>query len=288
MIPGVLGGSILNPDFFETLRTDLIEGRLYLPPMPEVARRIRDCASDPEASAADLAKLISADPTLSGRLLHVANSPYFRGLKPVESVQAAVSRLGMVCVRNLVTSLVMGALFDEIATPAIRRPLREAWEYATRVAAYSFVIARRFTRLSPDEAMLAGLMHNIGIAPILIRASKDSHRMARFQDLLDAADRNHASIGALVAELWALPPKVAIAIAEHEDLTRRTPGLPDLTDVVCVANLHCRLGSRHRLARVDWSAVPAFARLQLTPEQSIAAMREARAQIAEMQQLLQH
>lgn len=275
-----------DPQFLDQVRDALRGNRISLPAMPEVATKVSQYADDPSMSAGELGRLISADPALAGRLLQIANSPFFRGLKAVDNIQAAISRLGAICVRNLVTSLVVGNMFERTAAPAIRRPLRAAWEHGTRVAAYSYVIARSFTATSPDEALLAGLVHNIGVLPLLMQASQDSTLMADFDALLAAVDESQSEIGAVLTELWSFPADVVHAVAEHEQLDRDTQMPPDLTDVVCVANLHCRLGTRHPLARVNWSEVPAFGRLGLTPEASIAAMREARAQIEGLQRLL--
>ena len=86
---------------------DVSKGQLDLPTLPEVALKVRKLVDDPTVSADKIAKLVGTDAALSARLLQVANSVFFRGLNSVDNVRTAVVRLGGVCVRNVVASLVM-------------------------------------------------------------------------------------------------------------------------------------------------------------------------------------
>jgi HD-like signal output (HDOD) protein len=277
----------LDQAYLDRLIDDLRDHRLALPAMPEVALKAGKYASqDSSMNSAELARLLAADAILAGRLLQIANSPFFRGLNPVENIQTAISRLGAICVRNLVMSLVIGQAFQQAGMHRIRKPLRQVWLHSTNVAAHSYVIARLATRLSPHEAMLGGLVHNIGMLPLLIQASQQPELLNDLEAYIDAAEIVHPSIGQVVLELWAFPEALAKAVAEHDDLNRVVEKGPDLGDVVQVANLHCRVGTPHRLAKVKWNTVPAFERLDLSPERSIQALREARTEIQALQRLL--
>lgn len=275
----------LTTSFLDELCDDIRHNRLSLPAMPEVAVKVGRYVNDERMDAAQLSKLLSADATLAGRILQIANSPFFRGLNPVDTVQGAISRLGAVCVRNLVNSLVIGQMFDSAALVAVRQQLKLAWQHSTRVAAHSYVIARRYTRLPADEAMLAGLTHNVGVLAVLAKAAKTPALHAT-ESLLAAIDAYHAQAGAVLLEQWSFPEVFQQVVREHEDLLRAPEWGVDLVDVVLVSNLHARLGTSHHLARVPWSGVPAFARLGLTPEASLTAMREARAEVDGLQRLL--
>jgi HD-like signal output (HDOD) protein len=152
--------------FYNELLADLENGSLVLPTLPEVALRVRDVVDDPDATAAQLADIIITDAALSARLLKVANSPLYRGRVAIDNIQMAVSRLGLSLVRNLVTSLVMEQMFQATSNRLDTR-LRELWEHSTEVSAICQVIASKHRGLKVDEAMLAGLIHDIGKLPIL-------------------------------------------------------------------------------------------------------------------------
>lgn len=273
--------------FIAALMEDVSSGQLELPTLPEIALKVRKLVDDPMTPADRIARLIGTDAALSARLLQVANSVFFRGLNSVENVRTAVVRLGGVCVRNVVTSLVTRQLYQADSMGPVKQELLNLWVHGTRVAAISHVLAQRFTRLNPDEAMLAGLIHDIGMLPILRRASQFPEALADRQILHRVMARMHREIGQIILQEWHFPELLVRVAAEHEDYYRDPGPEADYTDVVLVANLHSYAGqARHHTVNIDWNQVPAFGKLGLTPEQSIRVMAEAGAEIAEIQQLI--
>ena len=273
--------------FIATLMDDITKGRLELPTLPEIAMKVRKMVDDPMTSADLLAKIVGTDAALSARLLQVANSAFFKGLNPVENVRTAIVRLGSACVRNVVSSLVMNQLYQAKETAPIKKELHTLWVHGARVAAISQVLARRFTTLNPDEAMLAGLIHDIGTLPILKRALDFPEMLENREVLQNVINYMHADIGKLILEDWHFPEEVVVAASEHEDLERDHSPAPDYADVVLIANLHSYMGQmNNKYASVDWNNIPAMKKLGLTAEQSIAAMGEAQSEIAEIQKIL--
>ena len=99
-------------DFFlSTLFVDIQQNCLKLPTLPEIAMRVRRATSDENVTARRLAGLIKLDTALSARLLRVANSAIYHGVRPVERLQDAITRLGNTAMLNLVSSLAILQLF---------------------------------------------------------------------------------------------------------------------------------------------------------------------------------
>lgn len=269
----------------DDLMADLKAGRLKLPTLPEVALKVKTAVEEGEADAAHMARLIGVDPSLSARLLQVANSPLYRGVKGIDSLQAAITRLGTNQVRNLVTSLLMKQMFVS-RHPALRGRMQALWQHSTEVAAISHVVARSFTPLNPEQAMLAGLLHDIGALPILARAEQIPALAEDIATLDATIARLHTALGRVILETWKFAPELVTVVAEHENLAYDSGFPPDYVTVIIVANLHAHVGSDHRLAKVNWAEVPAFQRLGFTPGMSLKAMDEARQEIGEIQQLL--
>ncbi len=270
--------------FVAGMLDDIKANRLKLPILPEVAVRVRDAVSDEGSSAGKVAKLVGSDAALASRLLQVANSPLFRGAAKIESVQNAIARLGVPQVRSLVTSLIMKQLY-QTKSSILKKRMQRLWEHSTEVAAISHILARKFTKLKPDEAMLAGLIHDIGILPILVKAEEIPELANNDSALDEVIDKLHASIGRLILEAWKFPAELVAVAAQHEDLQRNSEQV-DYVDVVMVANLHSYIGSKHRHAGGNWNNIPAFAKLNLTPDQSIKALEEAKETMAEMKALI--
>lgn len=274
----------LIDQFVTGMLDDIKQNRVKLPILPEVAIRVRDAVNEENSSAGKVAKIVGSDAALASRLLQVANSPLFRGAAKIESVQNAIARLGVPQVRSLVTSLIMKQLY-QTKSDILKKRMQQLWEHSTEVAAICHVLARKFTKLKPDEAMLGGLIHDIGILPILVKA-EEVPELANNESALDEViNKLHAPIGRMILEAWKFPAELAAVAAQHEDLQYNSEKA-DYVDVVIVANLHSYIGGNHRHSNVSWSSIPAFAKLNLTPDQSVKALEEAKDAMAEMKALL--
>lgn len=267
----------LEEDFLDSLLNDLENDKLVLPTLPEVALKVRDTLEDEDSSLLDVAKVVTTDAALSARLIQIANSPLLRAAKQIETVEAAVTRMGGDMVRNLVTSIAMEQMFQATSDATDKR-LRRVWEHSTTVAAISSALAAQFTKLKPDQALLAGLVHDIGALPILARA-EDVPELLNNEALLDSIiQRAHTIVGEEILKKWNFPPELIAVAAEHEDLDRDSTSV-DYVDVVTVANLQSILGTDHHLTQKDWSTIPAFKKLGLEPEINVVDMDETNASI---------
>ena len=272
--------------FLKQITSDLEHNRVPLPMLPEIAIKIRDVVASPKASNEQMAKIIHADASISTRLLRIANSPLYRGRQHFETVQAAITRLGVKLVKNLVSSLALEQLYQPNASTLVHQELERLWSHNVTVAAISYVLAAKFTRLNPDEAMLGGLIHDIGALPILAHAEMFPELLNDQAALRRVVHELHASVGRVILETWHFSPELVACVAEHEQLDRNRSPEADLCDVVMVANLHTHIGTGHPSTKTDWSKVPAFAKLRLEPAQSVAVMTEARKEINAIEALL--
>lgn len=270
--------------FLDSLVNDLKNNKLVLPTLPEVALKVREAVNDDDVSIGDIAKVIATDAALSARIIQVANSPLLRASKAIETLDMAVNRLGMKLVRDMVTSMVMEQMF-QATTDLTDKKLRQVWEHSITVAAISHALATQFTNLNPELAMLAGLVHDIGVLPVITHA-EDYPELLNNEAALNAVIRAvHGKIGKAILKAWRFPEELVAVAAEHEDLTRNSPTV-DYVDVVTVANLQSYMGTDHPLANEDWSTVPAFAKLGLTHEVNVIEMEETAEGIKEVQRLL--
>ncbi len=271
--------------FYDELIGELERGALVLPTLPEVALRVRHVVDREDSSVSDIADIVNTDPALSARLIQVANSPLMRGVIHIDSVQVAIMRMGQKMVRDIVTGLVMQQMFQATSEATDTR-LHAIWQHSTLVAAISHYLAQQHTAVPPDQAMLAGLIHDIGALPILTRA-EEVPELLDDERLLDQVIRSlHCRIGERILTTWHFPHEMIAVAAGHESHQRRHDGPPDLLDIVIVANLQSYAGTDHPLAEVDWGTVPAFARLGLDTEIGVIDMDESAEQIKEVQKTL--
>lgn len=275
-------------DVVEQIRSELLQAveddQLVLPTLPEVALQVREAANDPDVDIPKLTRVIQNDTALTARLIKVANSPLLRASRPIEDLKMAVGRLGVNYTANLATSLAMQQMF-QATSDVIDQRMRETWSRSTEVAGIAHVLARHYTRLKPDQATLAGIVHRIGVLPILTYA-EDNRRLLRDIDALDAViDELHPKIGRHILESWSFPGELQMIPEEHLNFGRR-PAQVDYADVVMVANLQSYIGSDHPLTRLDWHGISAFDRLGLSPEINTAEAEDLSAEMEAAMALL--
>ena len=274
----------LAKTFLQELMQELESKTLVLPTLPEVALRVRDAVDDENSSIVGISRVIATDAALSARLIQVANSPLMRATQEIESLEMAVNRLGLKLVRDMVISMVMEQMF-QATSELTDMKLRQVWEHSTLVAAISHTLAAQFTKLQPQQALLAGLVHDIGILPIITKAEDYPELLEDEATLNRIIDKLHGKIGYAILKAWNFPADLMRVPLEHEDLQRNSEQV-DYSDVVTVANLQSYAGTDHPLASIDWSTVPAFDKLGLSPEINVIEMEETAEDIREAQRLL--
>ena len=147
----------------------------------------------------------------------------------------------------------------------IDRRLREVWSHSTEVAAISNVLAKNYTKLRPDRAMLGGLLHLMGVLPILTYAEDHTELLRDSITLNHVIDNMHPEIGTRILRAWEFPEEIACIPQEHMNF-KREAGKVDYADVVMVANLQTYAGTSHPLATMDWAHISAFGRVGLDPQ----------------------
>lgn len=273
----------------EQIRTEILAAidsdRLVLPTLPEVALRIRETAADPDVDVATLARVVQDDTAMTARLIKVANSPLLRASRPIEDIKGAVTRLGITYTANIATSMAMQQMF-QATSDAVDQRMRAAWSRSTEVASIAYALARHYTRLKPDQAALAGIVHRIGALPILTYA-EENRRLLKDPGTLDTLiEELHPAIGRRILERWSFPPELVIVPEAHLDFWRDVPKA-DYADVILVANLQSLIGTDSQLAHMDWSEISAFERLGLAPEVNTAEVEDLSADMEAAMALLQ-
>lgn len=197
---------------------ELLKKIHQLPRLPKAVSELLEAVNNDQISIKVIAAKVSQDPLMSARVLRLANSSYFGANRKVASIDAAVVRLGMQTLRNLViASAVVGAV-----PKAEGVDLGGFWGATFEVALYSQELAKH-THIPPEEAFTCGILHNIGdlfIATAAPDAAKaiDKAVMAgadKQETELKILDFDAATIGALLAQSWRFTDKLAAGIANQ-------------------------------------------------------------------------
>jgi putative nucleotidyltransferase with HDIG domain len=214
-----------------------------LPALPDVAVEVLKLTDDPEASARDVAGVISRDMSMTARVLKIANSAYYGMPRSVSTANEAVLILGMQSVRSL--ALAAGA-YDTLrgATPGYNLRAGELWKHSISVAVGAQIIAKETKATRPEQAFVAGLLHDVGKVILSEQIQPQFQAILALVELDGApfheAERSilgfdHAEVGARVAERWNLPNPLCDAIGAHHNLDAAVEA-PELAAVTHLAN----------------------------------------------------
>ena len=222
-------------DFTAMLEVEIAGDHIDLPSFPEVALRVRRALANEDVTIDQVVRVVSAEPSLVVRLLQLGNSA---ALNPsgrrLTDLRAAMTRIGFNMARSATIAFAMSQLRRAEAYRGLEKPFNDLWHTSTRVAAVTYVLAKRVAKPSAELALLAGLLHTVGKLYLLTRAG-------RFPDLLNDArvypalvQTWHARIAQAILVNWELAPPVVDAVQGFESADREREGDIDLLDVLWV------------------------------------------------------
>ncbi|TCI05263.1 HDOD domain-containing protein [Corallincola luteus] len=205
----------LLDNLLEQIKTDA----LVLPTLPEIALRVRDAVDNPEASLHSITDEIAKDPALTASMIRIANSAFYARAVKVTNLNAAVNRIGLEQVKNTATSMAMKQMFicqNDVVFDYFDRAWCDSVDVASAAGAIfaAYKLKHPGTALESDTLCLMGLVHNIGILPILAEAEKNASDLAN-RGFLDQAIRKLTKhIGVAIIKKWDFDKSFAIAIAK--------------------------------------------------------------------------
>ncbi|WP_020409340.1 HDOD domain-containing protein [Hahella ganghwensis] len=268
---------------------DLNAHRLSLPSLPDLAMRIRTMTEQNDCNIVDVAKAIMRDPSITAKLIHAANSPLYRGFKEIESCEDAVVRLGLDATRQLITIFTLRELFKS-KYELLQKKMSALWQHSMEVGSIAFVLARMTPGLKPEQAMLAGILHDIGVVPV-IRYAEEHPVLRSHQDMLDAIiPEVRGEIGCALLENWSFPSVFVEAAREAENYSYDSgKETASYADIVIVAQVHAFIGKPEHASIPQMEHIPAFHKLalgELSPQRSLQVMQMAKEEIEGMQAVL--
>ncbi|VXD05111.1 Histidine kinase [Pseudomonas sp. 8Z] len=211
-----------------------LKGEAKIPQMPESAVRIKKLLDNPHTSLEQLTRVINGDPPLAAYLMHFSTTPLLRGNRACTSLRDLLGRLGTRQLSDLVLGFSLQHLFTS-QDAALQQVFRERWRHARERAAYCAVLAQHID-FSLDDAMLGGLLQDIGSLPLLSELEHWPDLPRDPESLHALCEQLSGTIGALILTHWQLPPAVIECTKQYGQLQRTHAGAADLADLVLLAS----------------------------------------------------
>ncbi|HWS61853.1 MAG TPA: HDOD domain-containing protein [Steroidobacteraceae bacterium] len=257
--------SALSPaEFLKELSAELASGDIRLPSFPDVAQRVQRALEDPRATPDQVARVIGIDAALAVRILRLANSAFLNpSATRITELQQAVHRLGHQLVRCTAVSFALQQMNAGPSVAVLRPQLHELWRQGTLVASIAYVLARETRAANPDEALIAGLMHNIGSLYITVRAHQHGGALGADQDATRVLNNGHPRIAGAILGRWKFAPSIVSAVSNQNASNLPATGADRLTDVLIAAISLVPCVFYRALLDETVTAIAAFQRLAL-------------------------
>ncbi|MDH5394859.1 MAG: HDOD domain-containing protein, partial [Gammaproteobacteria bacterium] len=174
-------------------------------------------------------------------------------------------------VKTLVTSHSITQMFNQ--PQGILKPFFvRLQQHSTEVSAHAYAIAKHYSKVNPDDALLAGLVHNIGYLPM----AKCIDTFPEFAEepnlLIEVMGKLHTQVGEMILKSWLFPKHIIDASIQYIDQFRNTSENLDLTDIVIIAGLNTYRGTDHPCTLPDWSQYPAFQKIGIKTRDDISSL----------------
>ena len=239
----------------------------HIATLPEITLKIIELVEDPSSTAQDLHKVIANDPALCSRILKVVNSAFYGLPRQIGSINRAIVLLGLNAVKNIAIAASLTKLFRG-GDLCPRFSARDLWIHSMATGAGSKLICDTLKLGLPDEAFLAGLIHDIGIM-VEMQAMRDK-LVKVFDEMKFNADNapttdmreierrilgaDHCAFGAALCEAWKFPKSFVHVAGNHHDPLALPSGNRMLVAVVHTADrlsAQLKYGFRSDIQHID-------------------------------------
>ena len=256
----------------DAIRAVISSDDCELPVLPEVAAQLLKLTGDVDCEVSDIVALIKRDQSLTSHLLRIANSVRYSTGVTVSSIQQAVARLGLLCVREIVVLISCQCkIFD---VPDFETHVRQSFRRSLATAAFAQEIAR-VRRMNVEEAFLSGLLHDVG-RPILFQALATRRRRyglaASDAEICEAAEKHRILLAAKLIISWDLSARVAEAV-QFQLSPQDAPGCLQQAATINLASYLADNALSLRSAPESSDSHPMLTVLSIYPEQFQGILR---------------
>lgn len=215
---------------------------LVLPTLPEIALKVREAADDPDVNLHQMSDIIGHDAALSIGMLKVANSAMLGRSVRVETVNQAVTRIGLRQIKSIATAMALEQVFvskNEVVTMYMNRTWQKTIDVSSVAIALmvEYLKENKHSPLMLDTLTLAALVHNIGVLPVLTEAENHPEVFADSKFLQQAIAKLSNSVGVAVIEAWGFSDEFSTIVENWSNLAL-LPKEPNYLDFIRVGAIY--------------------------------------------------
>ena len=259
-------------------------GKINPPVMPQVVREMQSVIKQPKSTPEELGQVIEKDPTISLRLISVANSAVYRGITEIRNVKSAIPRLGLKETLNIVLTIANKSLY-ETENVKYKILMDKLWVHSLACAYGSKLIAQTLKLDDLEKYFLMGLTHDIGKTLLLKAFSEVSKGQSLSMDAIEAnIQEAHIGLGSMLLKRWGFDAEFTNVISHHED-EEYSPDTVKEVLVVHLSNMLTRNIGFSLFEEVDLAEIQSAKILKLETEKIEAIGEEVKSIMSDVAHL---
>ena len=216
--------------------------------LPNVASRVLGLLEDDNADIRDISRVIETDPSLTLKLLRVANSPLYATRTEVTSIHQAIITLGLSRLTNIVLGVSIFSKFLMSTQKGITELMEKFWWHASCTGMVAKSFSTKINKFYKENEFIGGLLHDIGklammqydFQKYLLVIDKVNKGAVDIEAEFDIFDATHLEVGSEIAKLWKLPRDLTNIITFHNE-PEKSPENKDLVAIVRLSDLLCEV-----------------------------------------------
>lgn len=253
---------IPDTQFFNSFAQAYRENKLSLPSLPQVAIKLRKAMENPDIGVKEVISIVQVDAPIVAKLIQVSNSALYAPTSPIKNCHDAVTRLGLETTRKLVMGISVKQLF-QCKSPELMSKMQQLWKKSLHVSSLSFVLAKEAGGVNPEDALLAGLICDIGAIPLIHFAEQHPESYPNLDDLQLVMPYLNPPVGSLVLHTLGFAKEITEIPKHAEDWYYESDSDKlTLIDVVILAKLHSYFGTPRAKELPFINSIPAYAKLK--------------------------
>lgn len=259
-----------------------------LPALPEIIISLRQKLNDPNCTIKIAADVLKSDPGLTAYIMRISNSARYMFGSPPRDLEAAVMRMGLTTTANLATAHATRAMFHT-KIPKVKQLMINSYKNATKISILCYLLADKLPGFDADEAMLAGLLQDIAIPPLLIKLSERPEIFGDDVKRNQCIDELAPTVNTLIMKHWGFNDEIIEVMRARKQWDRDEQPTLEMADIVLIARWYSLMGTPVFSQCPPFEQIPALLKLptsELTADHSLKLLEESRQQIIDLENTL--
>lgn len=212
-------------------------GQITLPVLPDLVQKVEALFQRADVDLDDLVKVVQTDPGITSKLIGISNSPQYRSMTEIKSLDKAIARIGLKMTENYVLILAKRGLF-KVDAPQYELLLNRVWTHSLATAACAQALAQKLALPDPDSYYTLGLLHDIGKLILLQFFAEMAKKRpdATEQECLALMEKYHGEFGSALLGCWKFSEEHQ-QIARHHDTVADADQPSNSLYLIALANL---------------------------------------------------